>query len=64
MCTIYSIAKISDLKHVTFNHIINQYAKLFEFKEHVQAIYTKCVVRHETGETRNIIEFYNEVYLK
>lgn len=64
MCTIYSVVKISELKHITFNFIISQYAKLFEFKEYVNAIYTHCVVNHETGETRNIIQFYNDVYLK
>ena len=64
MCTIYSVAKISDQKQITFNTIINNYAHLFSSKEYVTQIYTKCVVNQETGETKDIINFYNEVYLK
>lgn len=64
MCTIYSVAKISDLKNITFNFIINAYAKLFCFKEHVQAIYTECVTNQDSGEKKDIIKFYNDVYLK
>ena len=64
MCTIYSVVKISDLRQITFNHIITQYAQLFKYKRHVEKIYQDCVVDHETGETKNIIQFYNEVYLK
>ena len=30
MCTIYSVVKISELRHVSFNNIINKYANLFE----------------------------------
>ena len=40
MCTIYSISKISGLKHITFNTIINKYAFLFQSKEYVSKIYT------------------------
>lgn len=59
MCTIYSMAKISDLKHITFNTIIVKYAQLFYSKEYVNKIYTQCVVNQETGETKDIITFYN-----
>ena len=64
MCTIYSVAKISELKHITFNIIIKQYAYLFQSKEYVSKIYTQCVVNQDTGETQDIINFYNAVYLK
>lgn len=64
MCTVYSVVKISDLRQTTFNHIITQYAQLFKFKRHVEKIYQDCVVDHESGETKNIIQFYNEVFLK
>lgn len=49
MCTIYSVAKITDLRSITFNSIINQYAHLYESKEYVTQIYTQCVVNVETG---------------
>lgn len=64
MCTIYSVAKISDLKQISFNTIINKYAYLFQSKEYVSKIYTQCVVNQESGETADIINFYNQVYLK
>jgi hypothetical protein len=64
MCSIYSVAKISDQKKITFNTIINNYAHLFSSKEYVTQIYTQCVVNQDTGETKDIINFYNEVYLK
>ena len=40
MCTIYSVAKISDMRHLTFNNIINKYAHLYKNKEYVTQIYT------------------------
>ena len=64
MCTIYSVAKISELKHITFNLIIKQYANLFQSKEYVSKIYTQCVINQDSGETQDIINFYNAVYLK
>lgn len=64
MCTIYSVVKISDLRQITFNHIITQYAQLFKFKRYIEKIYQECVVDEESGETKNIIQFYNEVYLR
>jgi len=64
MCTIYSVAKISDLKQITFNTIINKYAYLFQSKEYVSKIYTQCVISQDSGETQDIISFYNQVYLK
>ena len=39
-CTIYSVAKISEMKEITFNMIINKYAYLFQNKEYVSQIYT------------------------
>jgi len=59
MCTIYSVAKISELKQITFNTIINKYALLFQSKEYVSKIYTQCVVNQDSGETADIINFYN-----
>lgn len=64
MCTIYSVAKISELRQITFNNIINKYAYLFQSKEYVAQIYTQCVINQDTGQTNDIINFYNEVYLK
>jgi retinoblastoma-like protein 1 len=63
MCTIYSVAKISELKQITFNTIINKYGLLFQNKEYVTKIYTQCVT-NEIGETADIITFYNQVFLK
>ena len=40
MCTIYSVAKISDMKEITFNIIINKYAYLFHNKDYISKIYT------------------------
>lgn len=64
MCTIYSVSKIADMKDITFNAIINKYAYLFQSKEYVSRIYTKCVINQETGQTSDIINLYNSVYLK
>lgn len=35
MCTIYSVAKISDLRTISFNSIINRYAFLYDNVEYV-----------------------------
>jgi len=35
MCTIYSVAKISDLRTISFNSIINRYAYLYDNAEYV-----------------------------
>jgi retinoblastoma-like protein 1 len=35
MCIIYSVAKISNLEHITFNTIIMKYSELFQSQEHV-----------------------------
>jgi hypothetical protein len=64
MCTIYSVSKITDLKDITFNAIINKYAYLFQNKEYIHKIYTQIVINQDTGETQDIINFYNSVYLK
>lgn len=64
MCIIYSIAKISNLEHITFNTIIMKYSELFQSQEHVQRIYAKCVVNQDTLDTQDIISFYNHVFLK
>lgn len=65
MCTIYGVKKISnDMKSINFNSIIDRYANLYENTEYVTQIYTHCVINPETGETRDIINFYNDVYLK
>jgi retinoblastoma-like protein 1 len=64
MCTIYSVAKISQLSNITFNVIINKYAYLFQSKEYVSKIYTQCVINQDSGETQDIINFYNAVFLK
>jgi hypothetical protein len=44
MCTIYSVAKISDMKSITFNSIINKYAGMYKSSDFVTKIYTHCVV--------------------
>jgi len=40
------------------------YSNLFLNKSYVASVYSNCVINQETMETKDIIYFYNEVFLK
>jgi len=52
-----------NLPHITFNAIIDRYGELFLGKDYSVKIYSYIVINQDTLETKDIITFYNSVYL-
>ena len=64
MCTIYGVCKIQPQLSITFNNIINKYADIFKGNKAVQHVYIEVSMGSESAEKKDIIHFYNEVFIK
>ena len=65
MCTIYGVCKVQNIQpQITFNNIITKYADMFKNQRQVSPIYISVVIDYEKNERKDIISFYNEVYIK
>jgi hypothetical protein len=62
MSTIYGVCKVQPGVQVTFNNIINKYADLQRNQRNNQNVYMQVLCSN--GEKRDIIHFYNDVYIK
>jgi hypothetical protein len=59
ICTIYGVCKLNQIQ-LTFNAIISAYTELYEDER--ETVISKVWL--ETGETVDIIKFYNYVYIQ
>ncbi len=65
MCTIYSVCKVCQPGiPITFNNIITKYADMFKMQKQISNIYISVVIDAEKGIRKDIINFYNEIYIK
>jgi len=62
MCSIYSVIKMGGGIKLDFNTIIKTYTSLFIDKENTSLVWSKCKI-NDKGDTKDIISFYNEVFL-
>jgi len=49
--------------NISFHNIISKYADLFKKTKFVQNVYIKVNINSETGEKKDIISFYNDVFI-
>lgn len=64
MCCIYGVCKASNLTTITFNNIITKYADNNKHVKNYQNIYVAVVMNTMSGEKKDIISFYNDVFIK
>jgi retinoblastoma-like protein 1 len=65
MCTIYGVCKVQgSTSSITFNNIITKYADMFKNQKQISQMYIQVVIDQEKGDKKDIIHFYNEVYIK
>lgn len=65
MCTIYGVCKVQgSTSNITFNNIITKYADMFKNQKQISNIYIQVVIDQDKGEKKDIIHFYNEIYIK
>ena len=64
MCTIYGVSKVQSGLAITFNNIITKYAELFKNVKHIHQIYIQVSIDEDGAVKKDIIQFYNEVYIK
>ena len=65
MCTIYGVCKVQNTNPpISFNNIITKYADMFKNQRQISNVYIQVVIDFEKGEKKDIISFYNEVYIK
>jgi len=62
MCTIYCVCKVQPEHQISFNNIINKYTDLNRNQRNIQNLYLQVTILN--GEKKDIIHFYNEVYIK
>jgi retinoblastoma-like protein 1 len=62
MCTIYGVCKVQPSLKISFNNIINKYAEVYRNQRNIQSVYMQ--VSYGNGEKKDIISFYNDVYIK
>ena len=62
MCAIYGVCKVQPGLGIQFNTIITKYTELFMNSKTVFHVYMQ--VSTLNGEKKDIIAFYNEVYIK
>lgn len=62
MCTIFCVCKVHPETKITFGNIINKYAALNTNQRNIHNIYMQVVTNN--GEKKDVIQFYNEVYIK
>ena len=62
MCAIYGVCKVHPGYSIQFNNIINKYAELFKSQRVVLPVYMH--VYYGNGEMKDIIHFYNDIYIK
>jgi retinoblastoma-associated protein len=62
MCTIYGVCKVQPSLSITFNNIINVYQDIYKLQRNLNDIYLKVLIK--SGEKKDIIHFYNDVYIK
>lgn len=62
MCTIFCVCKVHPETKVTFGNIINKYASINQAQRNCHNIYMQ--VLNNNGEKKDIIQFYNEVYIR
>jgi len=65
MCSIYGVSKIqSEELGITFNSIITKYSDLFAKAKQVQHVFISVLIDPAKGTKKDIINFYNDVYIK
>lgn len=65
MCTIYGVCKAAQVApSITFNNIITKYTDIFKHIKNIHNIYVAVMINAESGERKDIINFYNDVYIK
>lgn len=62
MCAIYGVCKVQPGYQIQFNNIINKYAEIFKHQKSIVNVYMHVYYRE--GEKKDIIHFYNDVYIK
>lgn len=66
MCTIYGVCKVQNnlISAITFNNIITKYSDMFKNLKQIANIYIQVLIDQDRGDKKDIIHFYNEVYIK
>ncbi len=62
MCTIYYVCKVQTELQITFNNIISKYSDLNKHVRNYTAVYMQVTIN--ANDKKDIIHFYNEVYIK
>jgi hypothetical protein len=62
MCTVYGVCKVQPGLQISFNNIINKYSDLLRGQRNFQTVYMQVLCAN--GEKKDIIHFYNDIYIK
>jgi Retinoblastoma-associated protein B domain len=62
MCAIYGVCKVQPGLQIQFNHIINKYSEMFKNQRSIIHVYMQ--VPCANNEKKDIINFYNDIYIK
>ena len=62
MCAIYGVCKVQPKLQIQFNQIINKYSEKFKSSKAILSVYMQVFIKDDNR--KDIIHFYNDVYIK